>query len=74
MKAGGESGRPVGKAGTVRRAKLLYGDCAAVVGSNDDWAKVDLSLCSTGMDSVGRIPASTLNSSGPGDDLRAVEL
>ena len=74
MKTGGESGRPGGKAGTVRRAKLLYGDYAAVMGSNDNWAKVDLSLWSTGMGIRGCIPASTLNLNGPGDDLPAVEL
>jgi hypothetical protein len=55
-------------------ATLLRGDYAALMGTSDNWAQVDLSLRSTGMDSVGRIPASTLNSSGPGDDLPAVEL
>jgi hypothetical protein len=52
----------------------LYGAYAAVVGSNDNWAQVDLSLRSTGMYDVGSLPVLTLNSSNPGDDLSAVEL
>lgn len=73
MKAGGEPGPAGGKGGAVRRAKLFYGAYAAVLGSSDDWAKVDLSLWSTGMGIRGSLPVLTLNSSGPGVDLPAVE-
>jgi len=73
VKAGGEPGPAGGKGGAVRRAKLLYGDYAAVMGSKDNWAKVDLSLWSTGMGIRGCTPASTLNLNGPGDDLPAAE-
>jgi len=50
-------------------ATLLFGDYAAVLGMSDDWAEVDLSLGSTGMDITGWVPASTLNMNGPCDDL-----
>jgi hypothetical protein len=55
-------------------ATLLQGDHAALMGTSDNWAQVDLSLRSTGMHAVGSRPVLTLNSSGPADDLQAVEL
>ena len=54
-------------------ATLLFGDYAAVLGMSDDWAEVDLSLGSTGMDITGWVPASTLNMNGPCDDLPVLE-
>ena len=54
-------------------ATLLFGDYAAVFGRSDDWAEVDLSLGSTGMDITGWVPASSLNMNGPCDDLPVLE-
>lgn len=54
-------------------ATLLHGDYAAVSGMSDDWAEVDLSLGSRGMDITGWVPASTLNMNGPCDDLPVLE-
>jgi hypothetical protein len=54
-------------------ATLLHGDYAAVLGMSGDWAQVDLSLGSTGMDITGWVPASTLNMNGPCDGLPVLE-
>jgi hypothetical protein len=54
-------------------ATLTLGDYAAVVGTSDGWAKLDLAVGNTGQDTMGWIPAATLNMNGPCDSLPTVE-
>jgi hypothetical protein len=54
-------------------ATLTLGDYAAVVGMTDGWAKLDLAVGNTGLDTPGWIPAATLNMNGPCENLPTLE-
>jgi hypothetical protein len=52
---------------------LTFGDYAAVVGRSDGWARLDLTVGNTGQDTMGWIPAATLNLNGPCENLPTLE-
>jgi hypothetical protein len=54
-------------------ASLTPGDYAAVVGKSDGWAKLDLATGNTGQDTIGWIPAASLNMNGPCENLPELE-
>lgn len=54
-------------------ASLTVGDYAAVVGTSNGWAKLDLAVGNIGQDIMGWIPAATLNMNGPCENLPAPE-
>jgi hypothetical protein len=54
-------------------ASLTPGDYAAVVGTSDGWAKLDLATGNTGHDVMGWIPAASLNMNGPCENLLTLE-